>query len=127
CSGTTAPGNVQIDVSSASANQSFSATLQPIAGTGQDVTPICPQLTTVCNGGSNPGVQEWIYEGVVTLPQAAPDWIFGFNFCCRNAAINTIIAPGSQNMYIESFLNNVAAPCNSSPTFSNIPVPFICS
>lgn len=127
CSGTTAPGSVNIDISSATCNQNFSATLYPIPGTGIDVTPICPQLTTVCNGGQNPGVQEWIYEGTVNLPQACTDWIFSFSLCCRNAAINTIVNPGGQNIYIESYLNNVAAPCNSSPSFSNRPVPFICA
>lgn len=127
CSGSNAPGSVTIDISSASCNQNLSVTLYPIPGTGQDVTPICPQLNTVCNGGQNPGVQEWIYEGNVTLPQACIDWIFSFSLCCRNAAINTIVNPGGQNIYIETHLNNVAAPCNNSPTFSNRPVPFICA
>ncbi len=127
CSGTNAPGSVTINISSASCNQNFNTTLTPIAGTGQDVTPICPSMTTVCSGGNNPGVQEWIYEGNVTLPQACTDWTFSFTLCCRNAAINTIVNPGSENIYIETLLNNVAAPCNNSPTFSNIPVPFICS
>jgi gliding motility-associated-like protein len=127
CSGTNAPGSVNIDINSATCNQNLSVTLLPIAGTGQDVTPICPSMTTVCNGGPNPGVQEWIYEGNVTLPQACTDWVFSFTLCCRNAAINTIVNPGGENIYIETHLNNVAAPCNNSPTFSNIPVPFICS
>ncbi len=127
CSGTNAPGSVTIDISSVSCNQNLTATLTPITGTGQDVTPICPSLTTVCNGGNNPGVQEWIYEGNITLPQACTDWVFAFTLCCRNAAINTIINPGGENIYIETHLNNVAAPCNNSPTFSNIPVPFICA
>lgn len=127
CSGVNAPSSVSIDIASASCAQNLQVTLNPIAGTGQDVTPICPNLTTVCNGGNNPGVQEWIYEGNVTLPQACTDWVFSFTLCCRNAAINTIVNPGGQNIYIESHLNNVAAPCNNSPTFSNIPVPFICS
>lgn len=127
CSGTTAPGSVSINITSASCNQNMSVTLNPIPGTGQDVTPICPSLTTVCNGGNNPGVQEWIYEGTITLPQACTDWVFSFSLCCRNAAINTIVNPGGQNIYIESHLNNVAAPCNNSPSFSNIPVPFICA
>lgn len=127
CSGTNAPASVNIDISSATCNQNLSVTLLPINGTGQDVTPICPSMTTVCNGGNNPGVQEWIYEGNVTLPQACTDWVFSFTLCCRNAAINTILNPGGENIYIETHLNSVAAPCNNSPTFSNIPVPFICS
>ncbi|MCX6310112.1 MAG: PKD domain-containing protein [Bacteroidetes bacterium] len=127
CSGVSAPSNVTIDISSINCAQNLTATLNPIPGTGQDVTPICPNMLTVCNGGQNPGVQEWIYEGNVQLPQACTDWVFSFTLCCRNAAINTIVNPGGQNIYIESHLNNVDAPCNSSPTFSNIPVPFICS
>ncbi len=127
CSGVNAPASVNIDMTSVSCNQNLSTTLNPIAGTGQDVTPICPSMLTVCNGGNNPGVQEWIYEGNITLPQACTDWVFSFTLCCRNAAINTIVNPGGQNIYIETHLNNVAAPCNNSPVFSNIPVPFICS
>lgn len=127
CAGVNAPANVNIDISSVTCNQNFSTTLYPIPGTGQDVTPICPQLTTECAGGTYPGVQEWIYEGTIILPQACTDWVFSFTLCCRNAAISTINNPGGQNIYIETTLNNVVAPCNNSPTFSNRPVPFICA
>lgn len=127
CGGSNAPANVSIDIVSASCNQSFSQTLYPIAGTGQDVTPICPSLTTECAGGMYPGVQEWIYEGTITLPQQCTDWVFSFTLCCRNAAINTINNPSGQNIYIETTLNNVVATCNNSPTFSNRPVPFVCA
>lgn len=127
CAGTNAPGSVNINIASASCNQNFNTTLYPIPGTGQDVTPICPQLTTECSGGNYPGVEEWIYEGNITLPQACTDWVFSFSLCCRNAAINTINNPGGQNIYIETTLNNVVAPCNNSPSFSNRPVPFVCA
>src|ERR1044071_9241414 len=127
CAGTNAPANVSIDISSITCNQNFSTTLYPIPGTGQDVTPICPQITTECSGGTYPGVQEWIYEGNIILPQQCTDWVFSFTLCCRNAAISTINNPGSQNIYIETHLNNVAAPCNNSPTFSNRPIPFVCA
>lgn len=127
CAGSNAPANVSIDIESASCNQTLNVTLYPIPGTGQDVTPICPQLTTECAGGTYPGVQEWIYEGTVTLPQQCTDWVFSFTLCCRNAAINTINNPSGQNIYIATTLNNVSAPCNNSPTFSNRPVPFVCA
>lgn len=126
CSGAAAPGNVQINIASVSCNQNFDVTLQPLPGTGIDVTPICPSMTTTCNNGNNPGVQEWIYQGVVTLPMACTDWIFSFDFCCRNNAINTIVNPGGQNIFVQSHLNNVNGPCNNSPTFSNRPIPFVC-
>ena len=127
CAGVNAPANVTIDITSASCNQNFNVTLAPIPGTGQDVTPICPTLTTECSGGTYPGVQEWIYEGNITLPMQCTDWVFSFTLCCRNAAINTINNPSGQNIYIETTLNNAVAPCNNSPTFSNRPVPFICA
>jgi hypothetical protein len=127
CAGSNAPGSVNIDLSSVSCNQNLTTTLYPIPGTGIDVTPICLQLTTECAGGTYPGVQEWIYEGTITLPQACTDWVFSFSLCCRNTAINTISNPGGQNIYIETTLNNVSAPCNNSPTFSNRPIPFVCA
>ncbi|MBK9544147.1 MAG: gliding motility-associated C-terminal domain-containing protein [Bacteroidetes bacterium] len=36
------------------------------------------------------------------------------------------IVPGVPAMYVEATLNNVAAPNNSSPIFSNIPISFLC-
>src|SRR5205085_12635932 len=49
-----------------------------------------------------------------------------YNLCCRNAAITTITTPGTNTFYIYSTLNNTISPHNSSPTFSNKPVPFLC-
>lgn len=126
CAGVNAPGTVTIDLSSASCNQNFTTTLNPLPGTGQEVTPICSSLQTQCNGGTYPGVQEWVYEGVVTLPAACVDWVFSFTLCCRNNAITTINNPGGENIYIEANLDNLNYPCNSSPVFSNPPVPFVC-
>jgi hypothetical protein len=44
----------------------------------------------------------------------------------RNNSITTVATPGSDSLYIETHLNNTLPSCNSSPTFTNIPVPFIC-
>lgn len=126
CAGVAAPNNVTIDIASATCNQNLSVTLNAMQGTGQDVSPICPNMTSQCSGGTYPGVQEWIYRGVVTLPMACSDWVFSFNLCCRNAAINTIQNPSGQNIYVEAQLNNLNFPCNNSPTFSNRPIPFVC-
>ncbi|MEW6468627.1 MAG: PKD domain-containing protein [Bacteroidota bacterium] len=127
CGGVSAPNNVTINLSSASCNQNFNATLNPIPNTGQDVTPVCPSITTQCSNGNYPGVQEYIYRGIVNLPMACADWVFSFTICCRNAAITNINAPGSQNIYIEATLNNLSFPCNNSPVFSNRPIPYVCT
>ncbi len=42
CIGINAPTNVNVTISSASCGQSFIRTLNPIPGTGVEITPICP-------------------------------------------------------------------------------------
>ncbi|MBA3704941.1 MAG: SprB repeat-containing protein, partial [Bacteroidetes bacterium] len=125
CAGVAAPNSASLNYQSVSCNINLTVTLNKVAGTGIEVTPICSSLITQCAGGTFPGVQEYIYSGIVTLPPCS-DWVLSYNLSARNNAINTIASPGAQNMYIEATLNNLAFPCNSSPTFTNKPVPFIC-
>jgi gliding motility-associated-like protein len=125
CAGIAAENTQTVTIRSVSCNITQTVTLTKIAGTGQEVTPICPGQATRCTGGTQPGVQEYIYEAIVTLPPCA-DWVMTFNLCCRNSAITTINTPGSMNINIQATLNNLAFPCNDSPTFTNRPVPFIC-
>jgi gliding motility-associated-like protein len=126
CAGVAAPTTVSINVASASCAQNLNVTLNQIPGTGIEVSPICASLTTTCSGGVYPGVQQYKYTGIVTLPAACTDWVFSFSLCCRNASIGTILTPSSDNIYIEAHLDNLDFPCSSSPTFSNPPVPFVC-
>lgn len=126
CIGILAPANVYVNIRSASCGQTLGVTCNPIPGTGQEVNYLCPTATSTCNGGTFTGIQEWVYEGIVTLPMQCTDWQFSYSLCCRNAAINTISSPGSNTFYIYANLNNVITPCNSSPTFTNKPVPFAC-
>ncbi|MFN8142839.1 MAG: PKD domain-containing protein [Bacteroidia bacterium] len=126
CIGIAAPANPFVTINSSTCGQSLGVTCYPRAGTGQEVTPACSTSVTTCNGGSFTGIQEWVYDGIVTLPAQCADWTFSYSLCCRNAAITTITTPGSSTFYIYATLNNLITPCNSSPTFSNKPVPFIC-
>jgi gliding motility-associated-like protein len=126
CAGIAAPVTMTVNIKSTSCAQNYNLVLNKVPGTGIEVSPICPSLATVCTGGTYPGVQEYVYTGITTLPANCADWVFSCNVSARNAAITTIVAPGSQNLYIESTLNNLAFSCNSSPTFTNKPVPFIC-
>lgn len=95
-------------------------------GTGQEITPVCSSEVTTCQGGTYTGIQEYVYSAVITLPVACNDWVFSYDVCCRNAAITTIVDPDTNNMYIYTMLDNTVTPCNSSPVFSNRPVPFVC-
>jgi len=126
CAGVNAPNSIVINSFSASCTQNFNTTLTQIPGTGIDVTPICNTMVTECNGGNTPGVEEYIYRGIINLPIQCNDWRFSFTLCCRNNAINTINNPGGENIYVEAVLNNLDVTCNNSPTFSNPPVSFPC-
>lgn len=126
CIGIPAPANIYVNIRSTSCNQNLGVTAYPIAGTGQEVTYLCPTATSTCNGGTFTGIQEWIYEGIVTLPMQCTDWTFSYSLCCRNAAITTITSPGSNTFYIYATLDNASSICNSSPIFTNKPVPFTC-
>lgn len=126
CYGVAAPVTPSINVYSASCGESLTVYLDAIPGTGQEITPICPSATSTCNGGTFTGIEEWIYEGTVTLPAQCTDWDFSYDLCCRNQAITTLTNPLNENLYIHSTLNNTISPCNNSPTFTNKPVPFVC-
>lgn len=129
CAGITPSSSYFVSVGSNSCGQSLSVTLNQLAGYPIEVSPLCPaQLpNSTCNGGNLPGVEQYIYEGIITLPAACNDWTFGWSECCRNAAITTLSSPDSQNLFVSATLNNLDAPCNSSPQFTSLPVPYICA
>lgn len=126
CAGVAAPASAPIDITSATCGQNLSLTLNPVPFTGIEVSPICAAMNTQCTGGTYPGVQEYIYQGVITLPANCTDWVFSFSLCCRNASIGTILTPSAENIYVEARLDNLNFPCNNSPVFSNPPIPFVC-
>lgn len=132
CGGISQPTTVTLEYGSANCNYSSSVNL-PIINNGPVITYPCNSTQTTCNGGSTPGIQQWLYRGNITLPFACTDWILSYNVVARNCAINTIVQPNPCNsstsyepIYVEALLNNVDAPGNSSPTFSNVPISFIC-
>jgi hypothetical protein len=128
CAGVDEPNNISLSYSSASCGYNLSATATKVAGTGLEITVPCGTSSTACNGGSTTGIRKWVYQATITLPAACSDWVFSYQVCCRNCAITTVQNPcaNSSNLYVESTLNNLTAPCNSSPTFSNIPIAFAC-
>ncbi|MFM8916974.1 MAG: PKD domain-containing protein, partial [Bacteroidota bacterium] len=126
CVGIAAPTSATVNIRSASCGRNLSVTCTPIPGTGQEVTPLCTTAVSTCQGGIFTGIQEWVYEGVVTLPLQCSDWVLSYQLCCRNAAITNIANPANNTFYIYASLNNLNGLCNNSPTFSNKPVPFAC-
>jgi len=128
CSGSNEPPSVTIRYGSASCGYSMSAVANKISGlNGIEITMPCAGMPTTCNGGVSTGLRKWVYRAVITLPFACSDWVFSYKVCCRNCTITTILNPcatGSE-IYVESRLNNIAAPGNSSPYFNNSPIAFM--
>lgn len=128
CSGVAAPPSLSLSAVSASCGVSQDYTLNLLPGAGQEITFPCRSVQTVCTdvNSAYAGYQQYIYQNTVTLPQNCSDWNLSFFICCRNCAITTISTPCTENLYIEATLNNILAPENSSPQFTNIPVAFLC-
>ncbi|MBI3502084.1 MAG: PKD domain-containing protein [Bacteroidetes bacterium] len=124
CSGIPAPATVPIVITSA--NASFTATVTSGAGVNNgNVVPVCPTATTTCSGGATPGREKWVYTASVTLPSAQTDWNFSVSQTARNAAITTIVSPGTMAMYVYATLNNTITPGNNASFFANDPAAFV--
>ncbi|HQU99886.1 MAG TPA: hypothetical protein PLO59_01945, partial [Bacteroidia bacterium] len=127
CAGIDAPPSVDICYSSASSGFSSTIIMFPIAGTGNPIpSSSCVTTPTNCTGFGGFGTEEWIYQEVLTLPNAANDWIFSYNVCCRNTQITTLANAGGQDIYVSATLNNLDFPTNSSPYFDSVPVTTFC-
>jgi PKD repeat protein len=94
---------------------------------GVEISQLCdlelPNST--CNGGSLPGIQQYIYTGTITLPPCN-SWTISWTNIYRNNAIVNLTNPGTREMYITGVLNSATAPCNDSPTFTNTAIPYVC-
>lgn len=129
CLGSTAPSSVTLNINSPSACGSTASVTLSQNGAGVEVSPLCPtQLTnSTCNSGTLPGVQQYSYTGNYTFPTQCTDWNISWTHCCRNNMVTNLTTPGSFDMYVETTLDNSVGLNNSSPTFTSLPVPYICA
>lgn len=97
-------------------------------GTEIEVSPLCPNYISqsTCNGGTLPGVQEYIYTGKKYLPQLCDDYVFSWEECCRNATITNIATPGLVGIRMEATWNKTASGMNNSAAFNTLPVFYTC-
>lgn len=125
CEGILPAASYDVDFVSTSCGLSFTETFNQVSV--QPLSAVCASLQTTCNGGTYPGVEEYIYQATVILPAKCNDWNASTSVCCRNNAINTINNPGDENIFVETVINNVDVLCNNSPVFGVKPVPFMCA
>ena len=119
CDGISAPSSHSLNYSSSCGSGSINLNM---VGGAVDINPLC---SSYCNGGSAFGIEEYTYEGTVTLSHCS-NWVLRVCECCRNNAINTINNPGGAQLCVEATLNN-SIYYNNSPTFSEYPTPFLCA
>src|SRR5690606_17337135 len=84
CAGVQAPTAAAIRVSSGSCGVNSNVTLQ--LDTFFEISPLCLNQigSSRCNGGSNPGIQQYIYSADYTFPLECNDWLISYTLCCRN-------------------------------------------
>ena len=126
CDGIMPPTLFTVDVTS-SCFGAFTVNLPCVNyNTPTEISPVCNTAASTCTGGTYIGVQEFIYEGNVTLPGPCADWRFSTSECCRNATITTTVGGAGDDLYVYSLLNNTNGQHNNSCSFQNYPVPFAC-
>lgn len=123
CSDGSEPDSIGILFRCSSNNQlNFFKNLHKKSGpNGMEVTPSCTNAPSSCFGGTTYGVREWVYEGEVTLTPCN-SWKMSYTSCCRNT---NDITTGT-GVYTEFMLNNLIAPANNSPIYSDKPIMVTC-
>lgn len=100
-----------------------------VGNSGNEVLLTCSSEITTCNGGSTPGVRQYIYEWEITLPMNCPDWILSVtpdNGDWRSDLNNLENTP-PQKVRIQATLDNTLAVGNSSPIFNKVPIVQYCN
>ncbi|MGH1334520.1 MAG: hypothetical protein ACRBFS_00215, partial [Aureispira sp.] len=90
-----------------------------------DVSPLCDPRTSTCNGGSQPGIGQMFYQGIVNLP-ANCVWEATASNCCRTGAITNLQTPSSRSTIVSTSIDTRVRPCNNSVQFSNLPTLYTC-
>ena len=89
-----------------------------------DTTLIQPALPNNCTVGLGTCIIEGVYEGFVDVPLSFSGYYLFYERCCRNNGIVNLITDQSSSFlaFIPPTLVN-----NSSPTFTDLPTPFLCA
>lgn len=132
CSGIPASSIIRVQVKGCNNSSFTTLDLAPYIApsnitNGSDITTLCSSAgyTTTCSGGTYPGTELYQYKKLWVAPQQC-NWRFSFSESYRNAAIQNIRNPDTQNLYLEAYLDNTVSSCNNSPWFSTHAVQYLC-
>jgi len=90
-----------------------------------DSNSIIPPTTNGCSIGQTVCLYQATYEAEVDLPLSFSGYHIFYDRCCRTPSVINLLNPGDQGLAFHAFI----APTlinNSSPVFSDVPVPFLC-
>ena len=97
--------------------------LKNLTVTLTDTAVISPPLPPGCSVGASTCIKKGVFQGTVTLPLNFTGFHAFYERCCRNNSITNLIPQESM-----SFYTYISPPLlgNSSPVFTDDPVPFLC-
>lgn len=124
CSGSLPPSSVNLSVRSESCSLTKFITLAKVPDSEIEISTNCTSAPSTCNGGNAIGYKQIKYESTISLVEKCSDLILSVTDCCRNSAINSILNPETQPLYVETRLNNTIGP-NNSPVFNSKPILFL--
>ncbi len=134
CYGDCAPGSAALSASATlnftsstpGCNASPTLRLDTIGNLSNvDVSQLCDPTTSTCQGGTQPGVEQFYYTGVTTLP-AGCVWTATYGTCCRSGAITNLQNPSGAGTLVSTTINTNVVPCNNSVQFTNVPIIYTC-
>lgn len=91
-----------------------------------DTLKIEPDNPPGCNVGEDACIRRGTFEATVDLPSHFDGYHLYFHRCCKNAGINNLANPSDEATGLHAFIPPTLVE-NSSPDFSDAPVPFICT
>ncbi|WP_276134570.1 gliding motility-associated C-terminal domain-containing protein [Polluticoccus soli] len=108
----------------------YPGVIPPNVPNGSPVALGCSPTTypTKCTNAAStiPGYEEWWYYADITLPFQCNNWTFYTYLFARNNSFN-LTAATSTYFYTETTFDNTGTfEGNSSPYFSNKPIPYVC-
>jgi|GEM_PF-3410784 len=86
----------------------------------------CAGLVTFCSNTAStiPGIEKYVYQGIVTLPFQNVDYEVKYSMCCRATAITNLVIPTSESFTIRTLLRDGVNA--HSAVFDPMTQPFLC-
>jgi gliding motility-associated-like protein len=90
-----------------------------------DSSSIIPAPTNGCSVGQSVCLYQATYQIEVDLPNSFQGYHLFYDRCCRTGSVINLNNPGNQGLAFHAYIAPTLVN-NSSPVFSDVPVPFLC-